>query len=313
MKIFLKYQKTKGENMKEDFELTEEQLIKLKIEDNRKDFFFKVENILVDNEKLFDNIYESHLYIILCRYCNNGSIGFPGYTRLSEQCYCSRRTVIYAMKALEEKGYINKVTRSYIKNGKKINKTNLYTINNIGKYKEVNSNAPDAPLLVQDIHHSNASDAHNKKLSIKNNNINTTSGSQIYEFLENEEFKEFLNKVTKKNIRNNIKNLNEEVFRETYNLVSKEYLSGKIKNFNAVLYLALIDEWIFQKENNEKLDCQKKEWLRYFSGICSDKNLKIEIENIIADIPLEVLKKNKSKLSRLDIFEFKTALYHLKK
>ena len=297
---------------KQHINLTDEQIKKLKIEDNRIDHYFKVENALVDKPNIFDNIYDAHLFVVLCRYCNNNSIAFPGYTTLAEQCYCSRRTVINAMKSLEKKGYINKVTRSYIKKGKKINETNIYTINNLIKYKQIEPSAENTPVLVQDIHYINAPITPNKELDIKNNNINTTSSSQVYEFLENEEFKEFLNKVTKKNIRNNIKNLNEQVFRETYNLISKEYLSGKIKNFNAVLYLALIDEWIFQKENNEELDSQKKEWLKHFSGIYSNQKLRIEIENIIADIPFETLKKNKSKLSKMDIFNFKNTLYKLK-
>lgn len=71
-------------------------------------------------------------------------------------------------------------------------------------------------------------------------------------------------------------------------------------------------KFIPQKTEKKELGEDKKEWLRYFSGICSDKNLKTEIENIIADIPFEVLRKNKSKLSRLEIFDFKSVLYQLK-
>ena len=82
------------------------------------------------------------------------------------------------------------------------------------------------------------------------------------------------------------------------------------------MYQALNENWnILSKtalDTKKELGEDKKEWLRYFSGICSDKNLKAEIENIITDIPIEVLKKNKSKLSRLEIFDFKSALYHLK-
>ena len=71
-------------------------------------------------------------------------------------------------------------------------------------------------------------------------------------------------------------------------------------------------KFISQKTDKKELGEDKKEWLKYFSGICSDKNLKAEIENIIADISFEVLRKNKSKLSRLEIFDFKSALYQLK-
>lgn len=46
------------------------------IEDKRVDFYFKVENEVVNNTTIFSNIYESHLFVILSRYCNNGGIAF---------------------------------------------------------------------------------------------------------------------------------------------------------------------------------------------------------------------------------------------
>lgn len=150
---------------------------------------------------------------------------------------------------------------------------------------------------------------------IKNDLEKNKKISSSYEFLDLEEFK-LLNTKTKSNIRNNINDLSKEKFEEIYNSVKVKYESNKIQNFNGFLYQALNENWnILSKtalDTKKELGEDKKEWLRYFSGICSDKNLKAEIENIITDIPIEVLKKNKSKLSRLEIFDFKSALYHLK-
>ena len=150
---------------------------------------------------------------------------------------------------------------------------------------------------------------------IKNDLEKNKKISSSYEFLDLKEFK-LLNAKTKSNIRNNISELSKEKFEEIYNSVKAKYESNKIQNFNGFLYQALNENWdILSKtalDTKKELGEDKKEWLRYFSGICSDKNLKAEIENIIADISFEVLRKNKSKLSRLEIFDFKSALYQLK-
>ena len=67
------------------------------------------------------------------------------------------------------------------------------------------------------------------------------------------------------------------------------------------------------KKIEKELDEEKKKWLNRYSGVMSDPILKEEIENIIYDIPLEVLEKNKSKLGTLSLFEFKQHLHFLKK
>lgn len=137
--------------------------------------------------------------------------------------------------------------------------------------------------------------------------------SSSYDFLDLEEFN-LLNIKTKSNIRNNISDLSKENFKKVYNLVKEKYESNKIQNFNGFLYQALNENWeILSKTVKKKLDSEKTEWLKYFSGICSNKNLKIEIENIITDIPLEMLNANKKKLARMNIFEFKQHLLVLRR
>ena len=84
---------------------------------------------------------------------------------------------------------------------------------------------------------------------------------------------------------------------------------------DGAVYQALRDNWEIKAEISpaapEDMEAKIK-WLKYFSGIYSDKELRSEIEKIIINIPLETLNKNKSKLSKMTIFEFKSHLSSLK-
>ncbi len=84
---------------------------------------------------------------------------------------------------------------------------------------------------------------------------------------------------------------------------------------DGAVYQALRDNWEIKAETSPSVpeDMEAKiKWLKYFSGIYSDKELRAEIEKIIINIPLETLNKNKSKLSKMTIFEFKSHLSSLK-
>lgn len=160
----------------------------------------------------------------------------------------------------------------------------------------------------------------NQKLKIKTNKENLNYGHDTID-----EFEELLNKwginFTTKN-QNSIKRLLKTMpFSEVKKYLVETYENIKnnpnVTNIPA-LFSSKIEKgerqskFIPQKMDKKELGEEKKEWLRYFSGICSDKNLKAEIENIITNIPFETLKKNKSKLSKMDILDFKNALYKLK-
>ena len=144
----------------------------------------------------------------------------------------------------------------------------------------------------------------------------TSSSSDRYDFLDLEEFN-LLNKGTIKNIRNNIENLDLKKFKEIYHYVKNKFDSGKVKNFNGYVYQALLEDWKLDFKSEEikkkELDQDKKEWLNRYSGIINDLTLKKEIENIIIDVPLEILKKEQSFLGRMSIPEFRQYLYTLKK
>lgn len=326
--------------------LTEEQKQILRIKDERVDFYFKVENAVIDNPDIFSNIYESHLFVVLSRYCNNGGVAFPSYSTLAKLCYCSKSTVIRCIKSLEDKKLINKVVRTKKINDKKINDTNVYTVNNLKKYivedncSEIKRNeeivsekykggVTDTLGVVSQVHQGSVTDTPKKELLIKKNiRKNTTTKkrndeekiSSRYEFLDLENFSK-INNITKKNIRRNVQNLTEEKAREIYKLTEEFLVKGKGKSFDAIFYNGLLGEWNFESnrtalnsQNTEtKLSEDKIKWLNYFSGILGNKELYSDIKSIIKSIPLETLKANKNKLSRMTIFEFKQHLYLLKR
>lgn len=326
--------------------LTEDQKNKLELTDNRVDFYFKVENAIIDDIELFSNIHESHLYIVLSRYCNNHQVAFPSYSTLAKLCYCSRSMIIKCMNSLESKGYINKVIR--INDGhKKSNDTNLYTVNNIKEYveKTFKKNKTDTegglPRGLQVAHlkdQGSLPEIPNKELLKKNNiikkntttinsNIITTpkkikttlskiSSSILFEFLDFEEFSK-INKATKKNIRKNIKDLSLEKLRDIFQQTEYAISKGNGNNFDAILYRGLIGEWNFTLQDKKPsttknsistdiiLDKERALWLANFSGVKSDLPLFNYTKISIEKIPVTTLSSNKSKMTKMNLFQFR--------
>ena len=93
-------------------------------------------------------------------------------------------------------------------------------------------------------------------------------------------------------------------------------MTAQLKKWDdGAVYQALRDNWEIKAETSPSVpeDMEAKiKWLKYFSGIYSDKELRSEIEKIIINIPLETLNQNKSKLSKMTVFEFKSHLSSLK-
>lgn len=152
----------------------------------------------------------------------------------------------------------------------------------------------------------------NNEILIETNvSTTTTNDSTInYNFLNKQEYN-LLNEATKKNIEKNIKNLNEEKFKEIYYLTI-EYLKQRSGNFNAILFQGLKDEWNFdiKKIKDNSIDEAKEKWLSYFSGIA---DIKDELREIIKDIPIDVLEKNKKMIGMSPIKDFKNLLLKLKR
>lgn len=114
----------------------------LGIVDNRKDFYFKVENAVIDgymeydeetgkevHKDYFSNTHEKLVFIVLSRYANNNEgIAFPSISTIATNAICGATKVRECIKSLVKKGFIKKVTRQ---KANKDNDSNLYSVKNI--------------------------------------------------------------------------------------------------------------------------------------------------------------------------------------
>lgn len=293
--------------------LTDEQKKLLNIVDNRTDFYFKVENATIDNYEIFDTIYEAHLYITLCRFCNNQQVAFPSYKTLADYCFCSKRTIINAMNSLVAKGLINKVSRK--KEDQIVNDTNLYTVNNIKKYLEVENekvkkinglekvvqevhypSAGGALPLVQEVHYPSAGGAPNKEQVIKNNYKKNHDHDNELDFFENL-FKEFginfttTNKESVLRLRKSLSLKDVELYlRETYQAIKD--------NKDVVNVAALFSSKIAKGER--QINSKPKEK--------NKENIKtIELEEIkleeVKEFKKETIKDTNNKIEKTDKIE----------
>lgn len=189
-------------------DLTPEIKEQLGIVDNRKDFYFKVENSVIDgymeyDEELkrdtprdyFSNIYEKMVFIVLSRYANNNDgIAFPSISTIARNALCGATKVRECIKSLEKKGFIKKVTRPKTN---KDNDSNLYSVKNIEilekKPLKENFSIPTSPHEV-----ATSPDEPYKELYKKNykkNHDSNKSTNNIFEKL----FEEFGINYTTKN------------------------------------------------------------------------------------------------------------------
>lgn len=200
--------------------LTQEQKEQLGIVDERVDFYFKVENTVIDGlkkinedgeeitEMPFEDIYEAHLFVVLSRYCNNGQVAYPSLNTLCEKCYCSKPTLLKAIKGLEKKGYIAKINRQNSET--KTNQTNVYSVKNISipvAKDSVGGSKGDLLGVVKEIYHPSKAGLHKEEL-LKNNKLKRTttttkeqknSSSSVPNLIKYLEEKK-VNKTTIKNI-----------------------------------------------------------------------------------------------------------------
>lgn len=229
--------------------LTEEQKQILGIKDERVDFYFKVENEVIDNPEIFKTDREFIVFIVLSRYCNNNNVAYPSLETLAKKSRCTKRNVIIALNGLVEKGLIKKINR-YEQNTKTY-QTNLYAIQTLKKYVAVDENTNDTRGdvandtkggvandtrggVANDTRGGVANDTRvvspatpNKELFIKNNIKNTTTtnnisnDNNINNSSSNSNFLNFLekydiNNMTRKNIIKHFPNLTENEFIKIY-------------------------------------------------------------------------------------------------
>lgn len=230
--------------------LSKEQKQQLGIVDNRVDFYFKVENSVIDGyeseeinpetgkleiveKSYFDNVYELAVYTALSRYCNNGQVAFPSIATLAKRCCCGQTSVKNAIKGLEEKGFIKKLNRKKANSAE--NDTNIYAIKNIEEIVNVGRVATDVGRNTTD--GVGRETTRKKNNNLNNNNINNkkidTSAEAESLNQEKIEFRENLNKYISKV---------EEVTGKNKEEICRVINPSLMKNIDIVLLLQKIND-----------------------------------------------------------------------
>ena len=244
--------------------LTKEQKEKLGLIDERKDFYFKVENTVVD-EKVFDNVYEAYLFVVLSRYCNNNQAAFPSLKTLAEKCYCSTASIKRALKNLEEKEFIKRVQRK--DKDKNIYESTLYAVKNIGNFdSNVSSDGTRGWLCesqgvgsVRAIKNNNIYKEQDKKTNKKDKLIEQLNELNISDSLK-QKFIEFINyrKEIKKSLKT-IRPITSEINKIGKDYQSEEHLIESIDWSMSKEYLGIFPVKNYNKYNKEnKTDIDTK-------------------------------------------------------
>ena len=307
--------------------------------DRRQKDWFWVDNALVDRKDL--NLYEKMLYICLARHAGNNEYAFPKLSTLCEELGVKdTRTVVKYIKSLEEKGLIEVEKRK--------GSSNLYYLNNVEvPTSDVPTfNVPTASNVgtvpTSNVGRGSSMKCHSKNTNIKNTNLNIitttkldnlnkidqevevgkeTSSSSLLKTLDKDTIFQIksilhnhgLNIATCKNIMALVEQGSIDLAR-----IKLVLMTAQLKKWDdGAVYQALRDNWKIKAETSsttvtpENMELKIK-WLKHFGGIYSDKELRAEVEKLIIPISLETLNKNKSKLAKMTIFEFKSHLASLK-
>ncbi len=304
--------------------------------DRRQKDWFWVDNALVDRRDL--NLYEKMLYICLARHAGNNDYAFPKLATLCDELGVKdNRTVVKYIKSLEEKGLIEIEKRK--------GSSNLYYLNNVEVPTSdvptfnVPTTSNEGTVPTSNVGRGSSMKCTPKNTNIKNTNLNIITTTKL----------DNLNKIDQMEVSkkisssSNLNNLDKDTIYQIKSALQSHGLSiptcknimtlveqgsvgleriklvlmtAQLKKWDdGAVYQALRDNWEIKAEISpaapEDMEAKIK-WLKYFSGIYSDKELRSEIEKIIINIPLETLNKNKSKLSKMTVFEFKSHLSTLK-
>lgn len=304
--------------------------------DRRQKDWFWVDNALVDRRDL--NLYEKMLYICLARHAGNNDYAFPKLATLCDELGVKdNRTVVKYIKSLEEKGLIEIEKRK--------GSSNLYYLNNVEVPTSdvptfnVPTTSNEGTVPTSNVGRGSSMKCTPKNTNIKNTNLNIITTTKLDKVNKIDQME-----VSKKiSSSSNLNNLDKDTIYQIKSALQSHGLSiptcknimtlveqgsvgleriklvlmtAQLKKWDdGAVYQALRDNWEIKAETSpaapEDMEAKIK-WLKYFSGIYSDKELRSEIEKIIINIPLETLNKNKSKLSKMTVFEFKSHLSSLK-
>lgn len=238
-------------------DLTPEIKEQLGIVDNRKDFYFKVENAVIDGymeydtelkrdapKDYFSNIYEKMVFIVLSRYANNNDgIAFPSISTIARNALCGATKVRECIKSLEKKGFIKKVTRPKTN---KDNDSNLYSVKNIEQIEVLKKRSLKEDVSIPTSPHEVATSPGEpyKELHKKNYKKNHDSNKNTNDIFE-KLFKEFEINYTSKNqssVKKLLSKMSQEAviayLKETYTNISS---SPGVENI-AALFSAKIEK-----------------------------------------------------------------------
>ncbi len=316
--------------------------------DKRQKDWFWVDNALVDRRDL--NLYEKMLYICLARHAGNNDYAFPKLATLCDELGVKdNRTVVKYIKSLEEKGLIEIEKRKgssnlYYLNNVEVPTSDDTTLGKVPTSKVPTFNVPttsnEGTVPTSNVGRGSSMKCTPKNTNIKNTNLNIITTTKLDNLNKIDQKVEASKKVSSSS---NLNNLDKDTIYQIKSALQSHGLSiptcknvmalveqgsvgldriklvlmtAQLKKWDdGAVYQALRDNWEIKSETSptapEDMEAKIK-WLKYFSGIYSDKELRAEIEKIIINIPLETLNKNKSKLSKMTIFEFKSHLSSLK-
>ncbi len=306
--------------------------------DKRQKDWFWVDNALVDRRDL--NLYEKMLYICLARHAGNNDYAFPKLATLCDELGVKdNRTVVKYIKSLEEKGLIEIEKRK--------GSSNLYYLNNVEVPTSdvptfnVPTTSNEGTVPTSNVGRGSSMKCHPKNTNIKNTNLNIITTTKLDKVNKIDQVE-----VSKKiSSSSNLNNLDKDTIYQIKSALQSHGLSiptcknimtlveqgsvgleriklvlmtAQLKKWDdGAVYQALRDNWEIKAETSittvtpENMELKIK-WLKHFSGIYSDKELRAEVEKLITPISLETLNKNKSKLAKMTIFEFKSHLASLK-
>lgn len=316
--------------------------------DRRQKDWFWVDNALVDRKDL--NLYEKMLYICLARHAGNNEYAFPKLSTLCEELGVKdNRTVVKYIKSLEEKGLIEVEKRKGSSNLYYLNNVEVPTSNDTSFEKVPTSYVPtlnvpttsnEGTVPTSDVGRGSSMKCMSKNTNIKNTKLNiitTTKLDNLNKIDQVEVSKKVSSSSSLKNLDKDTlyqiksalhnhgltvptcKNIMVLVEQGSVDLerIKIVLMTAQLKKWDdGAIYQALRDNWEIKAESSPVLpeDMEaKNKWLRHFAGVYCDKELRAEFEKIIINIPLEILNKNKSKLSKMTIFEMKSHLANLRR